>query len=188
VPFSSGVERALRASIAAHTGQSRKGQPDLPYIVHPVHVAMMLARLGADDETIQAGLLHDVVEDCEGWTLARIEAQFGARVRAIVADLTEEQGRSWEERKLAGIEHAAHMLPESATIKAVDKLHNLSSLLSDLRAADDPAQVWSHFSRGAAETIAMSARLVEALRARVDPRLADSLARVLDGLRAASRV
>lgn len=186
--FSPGVEKALRTSIEAHCDQTRKGQPDLPYIVHPVHVALMLAQIGADDETIQAGLLHDVVEDCDGWTLERIEEQFGARVRTIVGDLTEEQGRSWEERKEAGVEHVAHMLPESATIKAADKLHNLSSLLADLRAAEHPDEIWQHFSRDAEQTLEMSARLIEALRARVDERLGDSLADVLNELRKASRV
>ena len=77
-------------ALAAHEGQTRKGS-STPYIVHPLHVATMLARAGADEETIQAGVLHDVVEDCEGWTLERLEDEFGPRVREIVAHLTEDK-------------------------------------------------------------------------------------------------
>ena len=51
--FSPGIERALRTAIAAHEGQTRKGTVT-PYITHPLHVAMLLARAGADEETIQA--------------------------------------------------------------------------------------------------------------------------------------
>ena len=76
--FSAGVEAALRASLLAHEGQTRKGDAT-PYITHPFHVALLLARSGADDVTIQAGLLHDVVEDCEGWTPERVAAVLARR-------------------------------------------------------------------------------------------------------------
>ena len=82
--FSDGIERALRAAFAAHEGQLRKGADDVPYATHPVHAALIVARLGGDDETIQAAILHDVVEDCEGWTLTRVEHEFGARVDRVI--------------------------------------------------------------------------------------------------------
>ncbi len=47
--FSSGVEAAIRAALLAHEGQTRKGDP-IPYVSHPYHVALLLARSGADDE------------------------------------------------------------------------------------------------------------------------------------------
>ena len=61
--FSSGVEAAIRASLLAHEGQTRKGDP-IPYVSHPYHVALLLARSGADDETIQAGLLSSCRAAC----------------------------------------------------------------------------------------------------------------------------
>ena len=78
--FSSVVEKALRVSVAAHAGQFRKGSERVHYATHPMHIALMLAKWGFDEDVIAAGLLHDVVEDCEGWTLPRIEEQFGAHV------------------------------------------------------------------------------------------------------------
>ncbi len=70
--FSPDVERALRMAQEAHSGQKRKGDGSVPYIVHPIHAALILARAGADEITILAGVLHDVVEDCEEWTLERV--------------------------------------------------------------------------------------------------------------------
>ena len=49
----------------AHEGQFRESGE--PYFVHPEHVAKILIGLGLDDETVAAGYLHDVVEDC-GYT------------------------------------------------------------------------------------------------------------------------
>ncbi|MCA9299190.1 MAG: bifunctional (p)ppGpp synthetase/guanosine-3',5'-bis(diphosphate) 3'-pyrophosphohydrolase, partial [Phycisphaerales bacterium] len=60
--YSPAVERALAVAIEAHARHVRKGNGD-PYAVHPVHMAMLLARLGLDDVTVQAALLHDVAED-----------------------------------------------------------------------------------------------------------------------------
>lgn len=185
--FSSGVERAIQVSIAAHAGQTRKGSLDTPYVVHPIHVALLLARHGADEETVQAGLLHDVVEDCEGWSLARVAQEFSPRVATIVGDLTEDKSKSWEERKRWAVEHVAHMSAESAAVKAADKLHNLSSLLAELRSNADHAQVWSKFKGGRDRTLQMSGDLVGALHARLDSALSRELLATMQALRAAAR-
>jgi (p)ppGpp synthase/HD superfamily hydrolase len=173
--FSPRVEQALRAALEAHEGQVRKGLEEAPYVTHPIQIALLLARLGFDDTLIQAGLLHDVVEDCADWSLARIEREFGADVRAIVAELTEDKSKSWEERKRWAVEHTAHMSAGALTVKAADKLHNLQSLARELESAADRSAVWAKFKGGRERTLAMSGALVEALVPRVDPRLARAL-------------
>lgn len=178
--FSPNVERALRVAIAAHEGQVRKGHEPVPYVSHPFHVALILARLGYDDTVIQAGLLHDVVEDCEGWTLARVGEEFGAPVRDIVAELTEDKSKTWEVRKRDGVERVARLSDAALAVKAADKLHNLESLLADLRASTEHARVWARYNGGRERTLAMSSDLVRALESRADPRLAQPLRRTLD--------
>ena len=88
--FSPDVERALRVACAAHAKQFRK-DGRTPYFLHPVHVALILARWGADAVTLQAGILHDVVEDCAEWTAERLREEFGASVADVVADVTEDK-------------------------------------------------------------------------------------------------
>lgn len=180
--YSSIIERALHVAIAAHEGQNRKGDGASPYVTHPMHVALMLARFGLDDDVIAAGLLHDVVEDCPAWATERVQAEFGAHVAGIVAQLTEDKTRSWEERKQAAIAKVPHMSPEAASVKACDKLHNLHSLVNQLRAAEDPELVWAKFKGGRERTLAMSRDLVEALSQRVDARIAKALRAALRSL------
>ncbi|MDF1837917.1 MAG: HD domain-containing protein [Planctomycetota bacterium] len=176
--FDPGVEGALRAALDAHDAQTRKGSA-IPYISHPMHVAMMLSRLGCDAAMVQAGLLHDVVEDCEDWTAERVSQEFGEDVAELVDALTETTGDSWEVRKQAAVDRVATMSPRAATLKACDKLHNLSTLAIALEESPDPEAVWSHFSRGPQSTIEKSQGLVDALRERVVPELALELTQAL---------
>lgn len=165
--FSSRVERALQAALAAHQGQERKGEPT-PYVAHPVHVALILAQAGAGEVALQAALLHDVVEDCEGWTLGRVEAEFGPGVARIVADLTEQEGGAWEVRKEAALQQVAHMGADALAVKAADKLHNVRSLLARLESESDHESIWRVFSRGPGPSINYAVRLSDALMVRLD--------------------
>jgi (p)ppGpp synthase/HD superfamily hydrolase len=185
--FSAQVERALRSAIAAHEGQLRKGLEPVPYVTHSFHVALILARAGLDDVVIQAGLLHDVVEDCEGWSIARVEQEFGAGVARIVAELTEDKSQGWTERKQGQIDGIAALSAPALAIKAADKLHNLATLAADLRAASDPELVWKRFSGGRERTLDMSARLVAELEPRVQPALGRSLREALRELQSLAR-
>jgi myo-inositol-1(or 4)-monophosphatase len=173
--FSDAVEHALDTAVRAHEGQFRKGLISRPYHVHPLQVALLLARLGHDDVVLQAALLHDVVEDCEGWTVERISDEFGDAVAGIVDELTEDKARSWAERKQWAVDHAPHMSAAGAAVKAGDQLHNILSMCNELERADDLDVVWSKFRGGRDETVRMKRLLVDALA----PRLQGELARGL---------
>ena len=71
------MQKAYEAAKQAHKDQKRKSGE--PYIIHPLCVAIILADLEMDKETIAAGLLHDVVEDT-GMTLEDLSAAFGSEV------------------------------------------------------------------------------------------------------------
>jgi (p)ppGpp synthase/HD superfamily hydrolase len=186
--FSSSVERALRLCAQAHAGQTRKGAGSAPYALHPVHMALILARLGERDEVLIAALLHDVVEDCPGWTLERIEQEFDASVAAVVAELTEDKRQSWDQRKAQQVAQVPELSPSALKIKAADKLHNLATLADDLEQAQDQHSVWLHFHGGRERTLRMSRLLVEALAQRLEEPLRAALfAALLRVERAAQR-
>ena len=91
--YSDRINHAFAFAAKHHDRQVRKGTA-LPYLTHPANVAVILTRYGRDDETVIAGILHDVVEDCvrDGWTREmledRIAAKFGARVLETVLMVT----------------------------------------------------------------------------------------------------
>ena len=94
------VDRAIGFAARAHQGQQRK-TGDVPYIAHPVAVAMILQRMDCAETIVAAGLLHDVVEDTSV-TLKDVRRHFGDEVAEIVAGCTElpKNRNRWETRKL----------------------------------------------------------------------------------------
>ena len=77
--------KALELSLEAHKGQIRKSGE--PYIVHPILVAAITAKISNDEMMVQAALLHDVVEDTE-YTIEDLELEFGYDVAHMVEGLT----------------------------------------------------------------------------------------------------
>ncbi|WP_300714845.1 HD domain-containing protein, partial [uncultured Acetatifactor sp.] len=75
------IEKAYRTAAEAHKDQFRKSGE--PYIVHPLNVAIILADLELDKETIIAGILHDVVEDTV-MTEEDLKREFGDDVALLV--------------------------------------------------------------------------------------------------------
>ena len=84
--YSDRINHALAFAAKHHDQQVRKGTR-LPYLTHPANVAIILTRYGQDDDTVVAGILHDVIEDCvrDGFT-RELEVVAGiALVGAVVA-------------------------------------------------------------------------------------------------------
>ncbi|THF69442.1 bifunctional (p)ppGpp synthetase/guanosine-3',5'-bis(diphosphate) 3'-pyrophosphohydrolase [Deinococcus sp. Arct2-2] len=135
------VEKAYIFSRDAHDGVNRKSGE--PYITHPVAVAVILARLGMDTDSLMAGLLHDTVEDVDGITFELIESEFGPDVRRIVEGETKvsklsKQGSQAAEVKDAGRDMQAENLRQMLiamtadiriiVVKLADRLHNMRTL------------------------------------------------------------
>ncbi len=152
--YSERYEAALTLAARAHRHQTRKGG-DVPYLVHPVHVSVILLRHGFSEDVAIAGLLHDVVED-QGVPLAEIEAAFGPAVTEMVAALSEKkkeagQPRPWEIRKQEALAQIRQASLEATAVKAADALHSTRSLAADLR-RQGPS-LWGNFSRGPAKSL-----------------------------------
>ena len=144
--YSLELERAIRRSASWHGEQVRKGSRT-PYLTHPMTVALILARLGFDQTTLMAALLHDTVEDTSA-TLDDLELEFGAEVCDLVGACSEQKldaegrKRSWHDRKRSHLELLEHAGRQVRAIVLADKLHNLISMQSDLASGVD---IWSLF-------------------------------------------
>ncbi len=133
------IARAYRVANEAHQGQVRKSGE--PYIVHPLYVAIILADLELDKETIVAGLLHDVVEDTI-LTKEEIASLFGDEVALLVDGVTKLQHFDMEdshanvdkEKIEIQAENLRKMFLAMAKdirvimIKLADRLHNMRTL------------------------------------------------------------
>ncbi|HNP71999.1 MAG TPA: HD domain-containing protein [Kouleothrix sp.] len=189
--YSQRYDAALALAARAHRAQLRKGT-DLPYIAHPVHVALILERYGFGEELAIAGLLHDVVEDTDV-PIERIRDEFGDAVAQLVAAATETKRANgaelpWEERKAEKLERLRTSGPEVAALKAADALHNTRSLIRDLM-NEGPA-VWARFKRGPRQSIDYYAAIGAGVRAKLgDHGLATELdAAVADLRRVAEQI
>jgi len=89
------IRRAYRYAYEKHDGQFRRSGE--PYITHPLAVAGILTELEMDDDTVAAGLLHDVVEDC-GVTRDELAAEFGAAIADLVDGVTKLKLADFETR------------------------------------------------------------------------------------------
>lgn len=142
------IEEAIDFAVHAHRGQLRKGSL-IPYILHPLGVCRLLLTHGCDEETVIAGVLHDVVEDTPV-TIERIAARYGPRTASLVESVTEADKRApWEERKLS-----AHLKMRTAPIEAklvtaADKIDNLRSIAIDRERSGE--KMWRRFKRGRKE-------------------------------------
>ena len=121
---------ALSFAAYKHRNQCRKDKAKTPYINHPITVAnILLNEAGVTDEIVLiAALLHDTVEDTET-SFEEIEEQFGAAVRSVVAEVTDDKALPKAERKQAQIDHAGGMSDRAKLVKLADKTANLRDIV-----------------------------------------------------------
>ena len=136
------VEKAYRVAYDSHEGQMRKSGE--PYIIHPLSVAIILAELELDKETIAAGLLHDVLEDTI-MTEQEMEEQFGKEVVLLVDGVTKlkhlhftDNIKNPKDKNADRLEMQAENLRKMflamakdirvIMIKLADRLHNMRTL------------------------------------------------------------
>ena len=126
------VEKAYLIASKHHDGQKRKSGEE--YIIHPLCVAMILANLHMDAETIVAGILHDTVEDTD-YTLDDVKTDFSEHIALLVEGVTKLTELNLVNDKVEKqAENLRHMFIAMSKdirviiIKLADRLHNLKTL------------------------------------------------------------
>ena len=135
-------DEALIFAAERHSGQRRK-LADIPYILHPMEVAAIIATVTDDEDVMIAGLLHDTIEDC-GTDPRVIREKFGPRVSALVQSETEDKlsdrpaAETWQERKEESLLMLEHTKDRDVKILwLADKLSNMRSFYREhLRLGD----------------------------------------------------
>ncbi|MCR5481540.1 MAG: bifunctional (p)ppGpp synthetase/guanosine-3',5'-bis(diphosphate) 3'-pyrophosphohydrolase [Clostridia bacterium] len=123
--------RAYEVAEKMHDGQLRKSGE--PYMIHPIAVAKILADLGMDENTLVAGLLHDVVEDTD-YTKEQLAEEFGGEILLLVDGVTKLGSLKFESKEERQAENLRKMFLAMSKdirvliIKLADRLHNLRTI------------------------------------------------------------
>ena len=174
--YSDKINHAFAFAAKHHDRQVRKGTK-LPYLTHPANVAVILSRYGRDEDTVVAGILHDVVEDCvrDGYSeetlQRRIGEKFGDSVLETVLQVThrklDDDGveLSSQDKKTDYLVRLSEAGEAARWVCAADKIHNAHSILSDLRRTVESEAVWSRFTGARPGTVKWYRDVYERLKA-----------------------
>jgi (p)ppGpp synthase/HD superfamily hydrolase len=174
--YSDRINHALAFAAKHHDRQVRKGTR-LPYLTRPANVAIILSRYGRDDDTVVAGILLDVVDDCvrSAYTREmleqRIGEKFGNEVLEIALAVTQRRvdddgiELSHEERLDDYLDRLSGASEMARWVAAADALHEAGTIEADLKRTIDSSTVWSRFAMGRVGTIRWYRRLTARLEA-----------------------
>jgi len=180
---------ALVLACELHRDQVRKGSKAIPYIGHLLGVASIVIEDGGDEDVAIAALLHDAPEDQGGEaTLARIRAEYGERVGAIVeacSDTLETPKPPWRERKERYVAHLEEAPDDVLRVSLADKVHNARAILADYREVEE--ELWSRFGGTRAESLWYYRTLTDLFSRRRPGPLAYELRRTVDEIEGAGR-
>lgn len=135
------IEKAKEFATRVHEGQVRKGS-GVPYIEHPEKVAKILTDMGASEDVICAGWLHDTVEDTDV-TLEQVISEFGEYVGELVAGHSEKKGiADWYEMKIKNMDFLPDSSKDLQMMVLGDKLANARDTYKDFKQKKDG--VWDY--------------------------------------------
>lgn len=135
------IRRAAEFAARAHEGCLRKGGT-IPYIYHPMEVALLVSQMDGDEEMIAAAYLHDVLEDTDV-TAEEMRNLFGDRILTLVLAETADKSFTWRERKEHTIQRLNQASREEKILTLADKLSNMRATARDYLAMGD--EVWQRF-------------------------------------------
>lgn len=155
------ISKAINFAAVKHSSQVRKGT-DIPYIVHPFQVGLILIKAGCSDDVVAAGILHDTMEDARV-KYEELEMEFNKNIADIVKACSEpDKKKTWEERKEHTIDFLKTASRDVKIVSCADKLHNISSIYDNWIKVGD--SVWLRFKRGKKEQEWYYKELIESLK------------------------
>jgi len=177
------IQKAINFAAEKHAGQKRKGI-ELPYIVHPYSVAIILSNYTDSEDIVVAGLLHDVLEDVKDCSEKEMIENFGERVTRIVKEVSEDKDPNisenskdtWPERKdkyLANLENDSQ---EALLVCAADKIHNLRSIIDAYAILGN--KLWDSFNASKEQKIEYYGKILEVLKSRLKSDIIEELQEV----------
>ena len=148
------MDRAIIFATRAHSGTYRKGT-QIPYIVHPIEAASIVATMTDDPDMIAAAVLHDVVEDTDA-TVEEIRFFFNEHIAKLVEAESENKRKdlppqeTWMVRKMETLTFLREEADREAKILALaDKLSNMRAVHRDQKTIGD--QLWERFNEKSKE-------------------------------------
>ena len=135
VAYGERFDRACALALRDFRSITRKDSP-VPYVSHLLAVTALVAEGGGDEDQLIAAILHDWLEDVPEASADRLEVEFGSRVRRIVealSDTVQHPKPPWRPRKEAFLLAIADAPDEVKLVCVADKLHNVQTLVWDLR-------------------------------------------------------
>jgi (p)ppGpp synthase/HD superfamily hydrolase len=157
--YSDRINHALAYATKHHDQQVRRGTRS-PYLTRHANVAVILSRYGVDEDTVVAGILHDVVGDglrggmSREALAGRVGEKFGVDALDVAFAVTERRvdeediEMSSDERREDLLERLATAPDRARWVVAADALHEAGTLLAELRRTDFPETVWARTPRG----------------------------------------
>ncbi len=180
------VRKALDFSATVHKDHLRVGL-NVPYIVHPVAVASLVSNYVQDEEVVSAALLHDVIEDSNGYTAEHMQRDFGGRISMLVDSVTENKYDSfgkikpWQERKESYLEKLREGSSECRLICVADTIHNIESLLQTISQCGN--EVLGQFGAGLDKKILFYEQIIRTIGGSIPNELRERLVSLVEELR-----
>jgi len=147
------IKKALYFAAEKHDGQYRKGTR-VPYIVHPVLVALAVKRYTDDEEIFIAALLHDVLEDSSDVSPELLQEEFGYWVARIVAEVShprEKKYSSWKEKKEMYLDRIKSASLDALIVVGADKMVNMQAYFDAFKKDGGEHVIAKHFNATSAE-------------------------------------
>ena len=174
--ISDNIYFAINKAAVLHSGQFRKDK-QTPFIVHPYSVAFILSQYTDDEDVIIAGLLHDVLEDVQGYTRDDMLRDFNPRITEIVEGVTHNKDLEWRDRTEKYLEKIQKN-KDYLMVSCADKIHNINSSIFGFEKMGE--SFWDSFTAEKADYKWFYESVLEIAQNNLDSPIVDELNDTID--------